>query len=194
MSLSTHIHTLTAPHLTSTPLGIEREPALIVQLEAAIKPDKGGGKSNSNGKGDLINFSALALWEEITADVGIHTMEAGLHTYPDRLAMLRGWTVLEGDSEWGDFLEHVCLDWIDRIRALLSPIKPYHPATPCPACGVQHHGEDRTPPLNVHHIGTDGRQLHPHEWTMDCAACGAQWQGDTLGLVARAMSAQHGVS
>lgn len=189
MSLRTNLHALTSDHLTDTPLGMATAPPLILQLEAAIKPDKGGGKANGNSKGDLINLTALSLWEEIAADIGIHTMEAGLPTSQSRIEMLKGWAAVEDDPDWGDFLMHVTTDWVDRIEALLSPLKPYHPARPCPACGIEFHGEDRTPPLNVHYLGPDGQPMHPHQWRMDCANCGATWSGDTLGAVAKAMSA-----
>lgn len=189
MTLRTTIHALTADHLTDTPLGLATSPPLLRQLEAAIRPNSGGGKTGKGGTGSIIDMTALALWEEINADIGIHTIEAGLPTHPDRIEILKGWTSLEGDPDWGDFLHHVCTDWCDRITALLSPLKPFHPSSPCPACGARFHGEDRTPPLNVHHIGPDGHQLHPEQWRMDCAACGATWSGDTLGMVAQAMSA-----
>lgn len=189
MSLRTNIHALCFSHLTDTPLGLASAPPLIRQLEAAIKPDKGGGKSSGNGKGDLINMTALKLWEEIAADIGIHTMEAGLPTHQDRILMLKGWTAMEDDAEYGDFMEHLTLDWCDMITALLSPLKPYHPAHPCPSCGLRFHGEDNAPPLNVHYLGPDGHPMHPHDWRMECANCGSEWSGDTLGAVAKAMSA-----
>lgn len=189
MTLRSNIHALTSDHLTDTPLGLATAPPLIRQLEAAIKPNKATSGGGASGKGDIINMTALALWEEVAADIGIHTMEAGLPTSQDRIEMLKGWSALEDHPDWGDFLMHVTLDWCDRIAALLSPLKPYHPSGPCPSCGIEFHGEERTPPLNVHYLGTDGHQLHPHEWRMDCANCGATWSGDTLGAVAKAMSA-----
>lgn len=189
-SLRTSIHALTSDHLTTTPLGTATAKPLMVQLEQAIKPDKGGGQANGNGKGDLINLTAMALWEEIASDIAIHTIEAGLTPKPDRIESLRQWATMEDDMEWGDFLARVALDWCDRIAAMLSPIKPFHPAQPCPACGQMFAGDDRAPSLSVHHLGPDGKQLHPEAWVMDCLACDSSWSGDTLGAMAWAMSAQ----
>lgn len=189
MTLRSSIHALCNSHLTDTPLGLASAPPLIRQLEAAIKPSGRGAAAGGSGRGEVINLTALALWEEIAADIPIHTMEAGLTPSPDRIETLKQWADLEHSSKWGVFMEHLTLDWCDRIAALLSPLKPYHPAHPCPACELRFHGADNAPPLSVHYLGPDGKQLHPDQWRMDCDACGAQWSGDTLGMVAKAMSA-----
>lgn len=189
MTLRSNVHALTTDHLTDTPLGLATAPPLIRQLESAIKPNKGGGGSGSGKRADIIDMTALALWEEIAADIGIHTMETGLPTSQDRIEMLKGWVALEDDPDWSDFLTHATLDWCDRITALLSPIRPYHPSEPCPSCGLRFHGEDNAPPLSVHYLGADGKITHPHQWRMECESCGAEWSGDILGKIARAMSA-----
>lgn len=189
MTLRSNIHALTTDHLTDTPLGLATAPPLIRQLEAAIRPSGRGAAAGGSGRGEVINLTALALWEEIASDIGIHTMEAGLPTSTNRLDMLKGWATLEGDPDWSDFLQHVTLDWCDRIQALLSPLKPYHPAHPCPSCGLRFHGDDNAPPLNVHYLGEDGQAMHPHQWRMECSACGAEWEGKVMGEIAKAMSA-----
>lgn len=188
MTLRSNIHVLCRDHLTTTPFGTVMAVALLTQLEQAIKPQP-SGTGAAKGGGSVLNLTALALWEEIAADIGIHTRESGLTPNPDRREALIQWEAMEDDSAWGDFMEHATLDWIERIEALLSPIKPYHPSHPCPACGVEFHGEDRTPPLNVHHIGPDGKQLNPEAWIMECVACDAQWSGKNLDMIAQAMSA-----
>lgn len=188
MSLRTNVHGLTRDHLTTTPLGPAMVPPLLTQLEQAIKPQP-SGTGAAKGAGGVLNLTALSLWEEIAADISIHTIEAGLTPKANRHDSLRQWEAMEGDSEWGDFMEHLTLDWIDRIQALLSPVKPYHPSHPCPACGELFTGEDRSAVLSVHHIGEDGNQLHPEQWRMECASCGAEWSGKTLDMVAQAMSA-----
>jgi len=189
MTLRANVHALTRDHLTNTPFGPAKAAPLIRQLEAAIKPNKSTSGGGASGRGEVINLSALALWEEIAADIGIHTIEAGLTPKPDRIESLRQWEMLDGDPDWADFLEHVTLDWCDRIAALLSPLKPWHPAQPCPACGMRFYGEESAPTLSVHYLGSDGQIAHPETWRMDCGGCGAEWEGDSLGAVSKAMSA-----
>lgn len=189
MSLRSTVHQLTADHLTHTPLGYATAPPLLSQLEAAIKPSGRGAAAGGSGRGEVINLTALALWEEIAADISIHTQEAGLTPKPDRIETLKLWTIMDSDDDWNEFLTHVTQDWCDRITALLSPMKPYHPSQPCPSCGLKFYGDENTPPLSVHYLSPDGEQLHPEQWKMECAACEAEWEGDTLGHVARAMSA-----
>jgi hypothetical protein len=188
MTLRTNIHALTRDHLTTTPLGPAAAPPLIRQLEAAIRPNKGGGGSGGSKPGDVIDMTALALWEEIAADIGIHTQEAGLTPRQNRIEALQQWEMMDSDDDWAEFLTHVTQDWIDRIQALLSPVRPYKPSQPCPSCGLRFHGEDNQPPLNVHYLGQDGKITHPHQWRMECNACGSEWEGKTLGQIAHAMA------
>lgn len=156
---------------------------LLDQLQAAIYPNKRGGAGGSGG-GDPLNLTAFKLWEEVHGDIVIHTQDMGLPLLEDDKAALRQWATIDDADQ---FFEHVTLDWCDKISDLVSPIKPWHPQTPCPACQQRFYLSDddiRKPVLSVHYLSRSGSMLHPEQWSADCGRCGAQWVGKEVQAIA----------
>lgn len=186
LTLSDNIFRLTRGHLTAAQGGVYRVPSLLDQLEAAFKPNNGGGAGGSAKAGLPINTTAVALWQDIEREATNYQHD--LHGTSSRnvRAVIRSWVALT--PSWEAHLTEATQKWCERIETLINPIKPYHPNQPCPACGQRFHGPERSTTLSLHWMDTDGNTLHPEEWAMDCAACGAQWSGKTLGAVAWAMA------
>lgn len=184
MSLRDNVHRLARQHMTTTPKGYTKAEPLLDQLDAAIRPDKGGGKSGGSGRGDIINMSALKLWERICGDIDVHSREHGLTVYRDRKQTILQWENLDDGDQ---FFEHATLDWCDAIDAMLSPIKPWHPDGRCPACHQRYYLDDedtRKPVFSVHYLGPDGHPLHPDQWRVECGGCSAEWTGTRVKQVA----------
>lgn len=170
--------------MTTTPLGYAKAAPLMDQLDAAIKPNQGGDNSGGGGGGDIINMSAMKLWERVAADIDIHSAENGMTTYWDRKATLQQWETWDDDDQ---FFEHMTLDWCDSIETLVSPIKPWHPDGRCPACGQRYYVDDertRKPVFSVHYLGANGHPMHPDEWRVECGGCAAEWAGTRVQHIA----------
>ena len=184
MSLSDNIHRMTRPHMTRSSGGPITVPSLLDQLAAAVHPSAAGGASGGSKIRIPIDAGAMSLHQDIDREAREHHRDAfGLDKFDTLEAIIQSFN--EAPSpDWSTFLEHVTLDWVDRITALLEPAKPYRPSHACPACEQRFHGEDNAPTLAVYWRDEDGKQRHPHEWVMECGACTAQWSGKELGIIA----------
>lgn len=95
--------------------------------------------------------------------------------------IIESWAHVE-DDEWKKFLEHVTLDWIDRITNVIAPTRPRRPLMqPCSACGEKYTpGEDgkRIPAVTAWVWDGLGEAVAPMEqWDVKCSSCGAEWHG-----------------
>jgi hypothetical protein len=186
-SLRDNVHRLTREHLTRVDGELVVVPAFLDQLETAVSPGNDGG--TSNGKPLPINVTAIDLMRSIDTEAREHQAEL-IPSFKGTLKqVIQSWAVEDINGEWMVFLEHVTLDWLDRIRALLNPTKPPRKLhRPCPACGVLYGGEDNKPGLLLHCWGDDEGLLPPGKWTAECVHCGAAWNADELGWLTRAIN------
>ena len=189
MTLADNVHQLTTEHMTMSDGRPVKVPALLDRLKEAVSPNSDGGKSS--GAPLPINAGALDLECEIRREALAHHREMQGAEYHGRLIdLLKGWALIVPETEWGQFLEHVTQDWCDRIAAFLAPVKPPRRISlPCPSCGQKFAGEERAPAVRIHCWGADENMLPPGEWSAECAACGAGWNGDGIGWLARAIAA-----
>jgi len=183
MTLADNIHMLTSEHMTMTDEGEYTKAApLLAQLRAASGSSLGAQGGGSGGGGMVISASAVKLEKEIRESALYEHFEmAGTEYRGSLVALLKTWPLINLD-EWQDYLEHVTLDWLDRIREVLeSKRPPWRPSMPCPACAQRFYGPERDPCLEVHYWDHDAETMaHPSQWIAKCAGCGAEWNGDNL--------------
>lgn len=192
--LNSNIHQLLNEHIVQDGIGgyTPNDP-LIEQLAKAVTPDMGGGQSSSGGAKIPVNATAVALQQDIQREAREDYAAMYFKTPPSLEAILTDWANADLAPEWSAYLERRTGEWCTKINKLLSPLKPYHPSRPCPSCGDRYHGPDRNPTLSVHWLNQAGDTAHPQEWTMDCGACKATWDGDNLGAIALAMQSKDGL-
>ena len=183
MSLSGNIHRLTSTHLTTGTDGKPvKMPALLMELEAAVKPGNDGSGNGSTGKPIPINAGAVDLAQAIRKDAQTDHVELRGFRHPGTITeLLQSYLVpifTDIDNEWAEYLEHVTLDWVDRIDNLVRPRKPRRKlGVACPHCEQKFHGEEREPALTVNCWGKDETMLPQGQWDAKCSACGAEWIG-----------------
>jgi hypothetical protein len=187
-TLRDNIHRLTREHLTRVDGELVTRPALLDELEQAIHPNAAGGSTGSAKLRLPIDEKALALLQDIIRSAREHQHELIPSFRGTLVQIIQSWGVEDINGEWMKFLEHVTLEWCDKIEALLNPPRPWRPSQPCPSCGQRFHGEERTPTLAVYFRDEHGDQMHPKKWRMVCAACEAEWAGDDLGVIAHAIA------
>lgn len=183
MSLAGNIQELCSEHLTTADDGsFVTAPPLLAQLRAASGSKLGMPGGGAGGAGMIVNARAVALENEIREAVLYEHFEmAGAEYRGPLVKLLKSWPLINLD-EWQDYLEHVTLDWIDKIRALLEAKRPpWHPSINCPSCGQRFHGAEREPCLSIHYWDHDAEEIaHPSQWMAECEGCGAEWTGDKL--------------
>lgn len=183
MTLADNVHRLTSEHMTMADDGsFIKAPPLLAELRAAARSDFAVGRGGSGGMGMIVNARAVKLENEIRdALLYEHFEMAGSEYRGPFVALLKTWPLINLD-EWQDYLEHVTLDWIDSIVALLEAKRPpWRPSLPCPSCGQRFYGEEREPCLAVHYWDDEAETMaHPSQWTAKCDGCGAEWNGDNL--------------
>lgn len=183
MTLRDHIHQLTAEHMTMNTAGeFIKSPPLLAQLRAASGSNFGSQGGGSGGGGLVVNSRAVKIENEIRAAALYEHFEmAGSEYRGSIVALIKTWPLINID-EWQDYLEHVTLDWIDSIRAMLeSKRPPWRPSMPCPACGQRFYGPEREPCLAVHYWDNGAEAVAPPAfWIAKCDGCGAEWNGDNL--------------
>ncbi|MGN6722765.1 MAG: DUF7341 domain-containing protein [Marmoricola sp.] len=188
MSLRDNCHRLCREHLTMGPKGPISVPALLDQLEAAVTANEHGSGGTSGGVALPIGEGALALLQDIEHGAREHQHEL-IPSFAGTLkAVIESWAVEDINAEWMAFLEHVTLDWIDAINAIVAPTKPPRKLTlPCPACSVLYH--EGKPALRVHCWDEDGGMLKIWQWTAECVGCGAGWPPEQMGWLVKAVHA-----
>jgi hypothetical protein len=160
------------------PKGPISVPALLDQLEAAVTAETRAGSAGAGGVSLPIGVGALSLLQDIERDARDHQNEL-IPSFAGTLkALIESWAVEDINGEWLAFLEHVTLDWIDQISAIIAPSKPpWRPHRPCPSCGLRYGGDERRPNLQIHCWDDEGKLLRDPEstWWAECVHCGAAW-------------------
>lgn len=191
MSLTDHVHQLCREHLKTGPDGkAHKVPALLDELRTAVTPGNSMSGGGASGPPIPINAEAVDLLAEIEAGIkGDYYEMTGTHWTKDGRALL-GWiTGLDLTPEWDAYLTHVTSDWIDRINAMLWPVKPRRKLTgkTCPSCGLSLHGEERKVALSLGCWDDEGNLARIGDWDIACAGCGAEWAGEQVAWLLRAL-------
>lgn len=187
MSLADNIHRLTREHLTQMNGGLVSMPSLLVQLDAAVTAETRAGSHGGGGKGLPIGSGALSLLQDITRAARDEQQQRTGTGIGQVGVIIQSW-VDERDTEMIAYLEHVTLDWIDQIRAIINPTKPpWRPAVPCPSCGVIYDRNGNGPGMRVHCWAEDEGLRPPGEWTAECIHCGAGWTAENISWLSRVL-------
>ena len=186
MSLQDHIHRLTSEHMTMTEGRAMTVPSLLEQLDAALT-DKTGRTGGGGGKALLISDAAYSLRQDIDWAARNEQYQRTGSDVGTLVAIIQSWAS-ESDAEMVNYLEHVTLDWIDQIGAIINPTKPpWRPAVPCPACGIIYDRDGNGPGMRIHCWRVDETMLPPGEWTAECVHCGAGWTAEKMSWLARVL-------
>ena len=191
MGLQDNIHQLTRDHLKTGPDNKPHKvPALLEELRAAVTPGHAGSAGGSSGPPIPINPNALDLLAEIETDARTDYAEMTGERWPgDLIGLLRAVAILNLTPEWSSYLERVSLEWIDKINALLWPVKPRRKLVGkvCPSCGWATYGEERKTCLSLGCWDDEGNMRAIGTWDIECASCEAGWAGDQVTFLLRAL-------
>jgi len=191
MSLNDHIHQLSREHLKTAPDGqLRHAPALLTELRNAITPGNSGSAGGASGPPIPINPEAVDMLGRMTMDAKADYWDITGIAWPGTLeALLQHIATMSLEAAWHDYLERVTLEWVDQITAFLWPVKPRRKLTgkTCPACGLTLHGDDRAVCLSLGCWDSDGNLAKIGDWDVACAACGAEWSGDQVSWLLRAL-------
>jgi hypothetical protein len=191
MSLRDNVFQLVSEHLKTGPDNKPHKvPALLDELRAAVTPGHAGSAGGSSGPPIPINPNALDLLAEIETDARVDYLEMAGEPWPgalDGLLMHIGGMDLE--PEWLAYLERVSLEWIDKITAMLWPVKPRRKLVGkvCPSCGWATYGEERKTCLSLGCWDDEGNMRAIGTWDIECASCEAGWAGDQVTFLLRAL-------
>lgn len=203
MTLADNVHQLSREHLKTGPDGKPHKvPALLDELRDAVTPGHAGSAGGSDGGPPIpINPNALDLIAEIESEARRDYFEItgaywpaapdGLMSYwPATTYRLLGHLgTADLTPEWITYLDHVTLDWIDRITAMLWPVKPRRKLVGkvCPSCGWATYGEERKTCLSLGCWDDMGGMRAIGTWDIACASCEAEWVGDQVTFLLRAL-------
>lgn len=191
MTLADHIHQLAREHLKTGPDGkAHKVPALLEELRAAVTPGNSGSAGGVSGPPIPINAEAVDMLARLEAEAKTDWHEmTGTHWTGDLVELLRTLTLMAAAPEWHAYLERVTLEWIDQITAFLWPVKPRRKLTgkTCPSCGLALHSEDRAVCLSLGCWDDDGNLAKIGAWDITCGSCGAEWVGDQMAWLLRAL-------
>lgn len=189
--LADHVHQLVREHLKTGPDGkAHKVPALLDELRGAVTPGNSMSGGGASGPPIPINAEALDLLREIEATAkGDYYEMTGVRWIKDLDALLPWMVNLDLTPEWSAYLERVSLEWIDQISAMLWPVKPRRKLTgkTCPSCGQSLHGDERKVALSLGCWDDDGNLAKIGDWDIACAGCGAEWSGDQVSWLLRAL-------
>jgi hypothetical protein len=191
MTLQDHVHQLCREHLK-----MDRDnkphkvPALLDELRAAVTPGNSMSGGGASGSPSPINVSALDLLAEIEGGARSDYLEMAGVAWTGTLERLLPWiTNLDLTPEWDSYLTHVTSDWLDKINAMLWPVKPRRKLVGkvCPSCGWATYGEERKTCLSLGCWDDDGNMRAIGTWDIECASCEAGWAGDQVTFLLRAL-------
>lgn len=192
MTLRDNIHQLTDSHLRTGPDGkAHKVPALLDELRAAVTPGRNSSGGGASGPPIPIDPDALDLLAEMEAEAKKDYLDMTGVRWTKSLEALLTWiTNLDLTPEWSAYLERVSLEWVDEITAYLWPVKPRRKLVGkvCPSCGWATYGEERKTCLSVGCWDSEGGQLPPGEWDIECASCQAGWAGDQIAWLLTALN------
>lgn len=188
-TFAVHVHQLTQKHLSQG----ECHQPLLTRLRNATTPGSDGGKAGGDGGRPVpANLSAVDLFCKIEMAARNEYRHYRGFVYVGQMEnLLRDligtpWT--EMPEDWEQYLAGKASEWIDEILGLLHPAKPRRRLhRPCPACGVKYHGKDREPALTMNAWDEHEEMMHPSKWDASCVACGAEWHGDNVQWLSRAL-------
>lgn len=199
MTLALRIQELTSAHLTTGPRGPAEVPALLDQLAGAAFPNKDGAAGGgATGQPVPVNLDAIKLWQDLERNVRLDIHEMTAQRATGTLSRLIQSIPGAANDEWTAFWEHALLDWCDRIRGLLYPAPPRRKLDQaCPACSTARtlvwedsaEGYVWQAAVTVGCWGADGKLKAPSEWDARCGECGAEWAGETMDWLVRAIAA-----
>jgi hypothetical protein len=191
MSLQDNVHQLTRDHLRTGPDNKPHKvPALLDELRAAVTPGRNSSGGGASGPPIPIDPDALDLLAHIsaeaTSDYGEMTGESWRGTLE---ALLQRIAEMDLQPEWHAYLERVSLEWIDKIQAMLWPVRPRRKLVGkvCPSCGWATYGEERKTCLSLGCWDSEGNMRKIGDWDIECASCEAGWVGDQVGWLLRAL-------
>ena len=192
MTLQDSVHQLTSEHLKTGPDNKPHKvPALLDELRAAVTPGHAGSAGGSVGGPPIpINPNALDLLAEIETDARTDYAEMAGERWPgDLIGLLQAIAILDLTPEWSSYLERVSLEWIDKIQAMLWPVKPRRKLVGkvCPSCGWATYGEERKVCLSLGCWDDEGNMRAIGTWDIECASCEAGWAGDQVTFLLRAL-------
>jgi hypothetical protein len=191
MSLQDNCHQLANEHLKTGPDDKPHKvPALLEELRSAVTPGNSGSAGGASGPPIPINAEAVDMLASIEAEAKTDYHEMSGERWTGNLVdLLRHIAGMELDPEWSAYLERVSLEWIDQITAFLWPVKPRRKLTgkTCPSCGLSMHGEERKVALSLGCWDDDGNLAKIGAWDIACAGCGAEWAGDEVSWLLRAL-------
>jgi hypothetical protein len=198
MSLADHVHQLCREHLKTGPDGkAYKVPALLDELRNAVTPGRNSSGGGASGPPIPIDPDALDLLNEIEATAKADYREMTGTQWTKDLDRLLPWvTGLDLTPEWSNYLERVSLEWIDRITALLWPVKPRRKLVGkvCPSCGWATYGEERKTCLSLGCWDADGNMRAIGTWDIECASCEASWAGEQVTWLLRALDTPEGAN
>jgi len=191
MTLTDNVHQLCREHLRTGPDNRPHTvPALLDELRAAVTPGNSMSGGGASGAPSPINVSALDLLAEIEAGARRDYLEMCGVAWTGTLERLLPWIAsLDITPEWDSYLSHSLSDYIDKINALLWPVKPRRKLTGkvCPSCGWATYGEERKVCLSLGCWDDEGGMKKIGDWDIECASCEASWSGDQVSWLLRAL-------
>ncbi|MDQ5862053.1 MAG: hypothetical protein M3536_07320 [Actinomycetota bacterium] len=184
MSLADSIHQLSREHLRTAPDGkAHKVPALLDELRNAVTPGRNSRGGGASGPPIPIDPDALDLLREIETEARRDFLEiVGAYWEGSLEDLLQRFAGMDLTPEWLAYLERVSLEYIDRITAMLWPVKPRRKLVGkvCPSCGWATYGEERKTCLSLGCWDSEGGQLPPGDWHIECASCEASWVGEQI--------------
>lgn len=191
MSLRDNVWQLTKDHLKTGPDNKPHKvPALLDELRAAVTPGRNSSSGGASGPPIPIDPDALDLLREIETEARRDYHEiTPLYWGGSLEALLQRLGIMDLTPEWRNYLEHVTLEWVDKINALLWPVKPRRKLVGkvCPSCGWATYGEERKTCLSLGCWDSDGHMKKIGDWDIECASCEAGWSGAQVGWLLRAL-------
>jgi hypothetical protein len=191
MSLRDNVFQLCSSHLKTGPDNKPHKvPALLDELRAAVTPGRNSSGGGASGPPIPIDPDALDLLREIETEARRDYVEMTGERWPVELAgLLMAVAILDLTPEWHAYLERVTLEYVDKINALLWPVKPRRKLVGkvCPSCGWATYGEERKTCLSLGCWDSEGGMKKIGDWDIECASCEAGWAGEQVGWLLRAL-------
>lgn len=194
MSLRDNVHQLCRPHLKTGPDNKPHKvPALLEDLRRAVTPGNSMSGGGASGAPSPINVTALDLLCEIESESRKDYFEMTDAPWQSTLEeLLQHVATLDLTAEWDAYLARVTLEYVDKIDALLWPIKPRRKLVgiDCPSCGFATYGEDRKTCLSLGCWDAEGGARKIGDWDIECASCEAGWSGEQIGFLLKSLDAK----
>ncbi|QDG65832.1 hypothetical protein NIBR502772_06030 [Pseudarthrobacter sp. NIBRBAC000502772] len=196
MGLKDNAHRLSREHLKMDKDGkAHKVPALITDLRGAVTPGRNSSGGGASGPPIPIDPDALDLLREIETEARRDYNEISGDYWADDLeALVLHLAGMDLTPEWDNYLAHVTLDFVDRITAMLWPVKPRRKLVGkvCPSCGWATYGEERKTCLSLGCWNDEGGMRAIGTWDIACGSCEAEWVGDQVGFLLVALDAPSG--